>query len=304
MGQVTIITCTKDRPVELNTLLNSISNQVSKPDLHIIVDGSDEPAPVKEVVDKFSHLPIKYVTLRPPGLTRQKNYGISLLPESSEWVGILDDDVVLDPNTIQNLRKYIEENKETKGIGLVFKNFPSRGTSFVRNLLLIDGKNDGGFTASGLPNSIHDHSKSINVEWLHGGATFWSKNVLEEYKFDEWFSGVGYFEDIDFSYRVSRKYPLAILSEAKCVTDDRPIPKEKLFRVGTWQIVSWWYFVSKTKSFNKILVIYSMLGALLTNLVVGIVKPSSHRLRNAFGNLYGAWIILSGKTNKHVGFQK
>jgi glycosyltransferase involved in cell wall biosynthesis len=304
MSHICIITCTKDRPKEIKCLLESISSQTVKPNLHIIVDGSDNPVPVKSVIDQFAHLPIKYVTLRPPGLTRQKNYGISLLPENSEWIGILDDDVVLASDTIENLQKYLTKDKEVKGIGLVFSNVPVRGKSFWRNILLTDGNRDGSFTLSGVPNSIHNFNGIIKTEWLYGGATFWHHSILQEFNFDEWYSGVGYFEDIDFSYRVSRKYPTIFMSNALCEVADNLIPTEKLSKVGTWQIVAWWYFTTKSKAFNKFFVIYSMLAVTLTNTFIGIFRPSSRRIHNAFGNLKGLIVVFTGKTMSHKGFQK
>lgn len=48
----------------------------------------------------------------------------------------------------------------------------------------------------------------IFAEWVFGGATCWSKNVLNEFKFDEWFSGYGFGEDLDFSYRVGKNINL------------------------------------------------------------------------------------------------
>ena len=38
-----------------------------------------------------------------------------------------------------------------------------------------------------------------------GGGTLWVQKILDEISFDEEFIGLGYFEDIDFSFRVSKK---------------------------------------------------------------------------------------------------
>ena len=38
-----------------------------------------------------------------------------------------------------------------------------------------------------------------------GGGNLWVQKILDEISFDEEFIGLGYFEDIDFSFRVSKK---------------------------------------------------------------------------------------------------
>jgi glycosyltransferase involved in cell wall biosynthesis len=305
MKFISLITCTKDRPEELNDLLTSIRAQVgARPDLHIIIDGSDNPEPVKKTVDQFRDLPIEYHHLRPPGLTRQKNFGISCLPEQTDWVGVLDDDVVLDKNCLKNIKYHIESDNEVRGIGVVFSNLKRRKYNILRNILLIDGRHDGGFSLSGLPISNRTYDKNTSVKWLHGGATFWHKQILDEFDFDEWFSGIGYFEDIDFSYRVSRKNKLIFLPDAQSTVYDNYIPTAKLTKVGTWQVVAWWYFATRKGDFNKFLICYSILGVIAVNLFMGIVRPSSRRILNTWGNLRGLAIIISGKTLGHQGFQK
>lgn len=304
MSKIVLLTCTKDRPGEMQNLLNSVRAQLDKPDLHIVIDGSDHPEKTKSVIDQYPELNIQYQTLRPPGLTRQKNLGISLLPSDTDWVGVLDDDVVLNPETIKNIRDHIAQDDKVKGIGLVFHNQTPRSPSLFRRLFLLDGATNGSFTTAGVPASVHSVENNVQMEWLHGGATFWHSTVFKEFTFDEWFSGIGYFEDIDFSYHVSRKYPLILQANALCSTYENDIPKSKLKLVGTWQIVSWWYFVNKTKDFNKIAVLYSMLALTIINFITGIIRPKTNRILNGLGNLKGLAIVLSGKTNAHQGFQK
>ena len=48
-------------------------------------------------------------------------------------------------------------------------------------------------------------TKNLTLEWCHGGGNLWVQKILDEISFDEEFIGLGYFEDIDFSFRVSKK---------------------------------------------------------------------------------------------------
>ena len=67
----TNIICTKDRPGDLSKLLNSLQKQVKKPDCVLIVDGSDSP--IEYLLKDFPELNFKYLSVRPPGLTKQRN---------------------------------------------------------------------------------------------------------------------------------------------------------------------------------------------------------------------------------------
>ena len=119
--------------------------------------------------------------------------------------------------------------------------------------------------------------------------------ILKEFEFDEWFSGTGYNEDVDFSYRVSREYALYYLVKSGCIHLDHPVNKKTAFGYGTWQITAWWYFTRKAKSFSVLLVLWSMLGLFINNFIAGIMKPLSYRLVWSMGNLRGFFYIITGR---------
>lgn len=299
------IVCTKDRPEDLTNLLVSLSKQTTKPDQIIIVDGSDHP--IKFVVDKFPDLHCDYVTVRPPGLAKQRNVGIKNLRAEMNWVGFLDDDLVLEDQCIENLERFVNEHQDVKGVGLVINNQPTSSENFLfklyHGIFLTDIRPGGIMTKSGMASAIRPVKVDQKVDWLYGGATFWNMSVFKEFKFDEWFSGVAYLEDVDFSYGVSRKYPLMLAASARCFHYCHPVKKQKLINHGAWHFVAWWYFADKYK-FNKFLVAWSMFGMWLSNLLHGILKPSTHRTRTALGNLKAFKVIASGGVMSFKGFQK
>lgn len=298
-----LIICTKDRPFDLNRLLESVVNQEKSPFEVIIVDGSDSP--VSEVASRFfDRLPIKYFELRPPGLTRQRNFGISKLSEDSEWVGFLDDDLELVDSTLQALESFLNKNVDLGGVGLKIKNQPNPPKSLIKNLMLLDDYPGGVVTASGAAGAIRPYSSSRNVEWLYGGATFWKKEILDEYDFDEWFSGVGYCEDLDFSYKVSRLHKLMLCAEAECFHHDKEISIEKMVPMGEWSIVAWWYFARVKHDFNVFLVLWSMAGLSLANLSYAFLRLSKKNWNYFKGTILGLKKIALGRVVSHKGFQK
>lgn len=71
LPELCLIIPTKDRQSELERLLKSMEEQDILPDQIIIVDGGNPG--IKWLIDKFPKLPIDYLQVLPPGLTRQYN---------------------------------------------------------------------------------------------------------------------------------------------------------------------------------------------------------------------------------------
>lgn len=307
MATITLIICTKDRPKDMQTLLDSIVKQTSLPKRVIVIDGSDNS--IRSLLDNYPSLHIEYRAVRPPSLPKQRNVGISMLGNEVSWVGFLDDDLVLEETAIEELAKFVDREeakpgKELVGAGLAINNEGLISFNWWRKFLLLDKFPGGVFTRSGCPAAIRPVKHDLDVEWLYGGATFWKSTIYQEFKFDEWFDGTGYYEDVDFSFRVSRKYRLALSPKSRCFHYHHPVRKEKLFLLGIWQITGWWYFASKAKHFSSLFVLWGMLGVTINNLAVGLFRPSGHRWRRGFGNLKGMWLILTGKALNRRTFSK
>jgi glycosyltransferase involved in cell wall biosynthesis len=301
---LTIIVPTKDRPEDMRKLLESIKGQERAPDNIIIVDGSDNP--IKHVLEEYPEVTCHYVQVRPPSLPKQRNAGIQELSNESEWVGFLDDDIVLEPDCLKNLEQFITKhaNEGLVGAGLSILNQPKTNTHIYNNLFLLGQKSGGKLTPSGFPSAIPTPQSDMNVNWLYGGATFWRKDIFDNFLYDEWFQGTGYMEDVDFSYHVSKKYKLMISSDSKCYHYHHGINKTKEVGIGEWQIVSWWYFIRKYRDFNTALVFWGMIGVSLKNLLNAIATLSSNRTLRVFGNLKGFIKIFTGKALEKKGFSK
>lgn len=232
-----------------------------------------------------------------------------MLGSEPTWVGFLDDDLVLVEDAFEEFEKFLkrENNNGARplgGVGLTINNEGLMTFSRWRNFLLLDKFPGGVFTQSGCPAAIRSFSPDMELEWLYGGATFWHSDVLKEFAYDEWFEGTGYYEDIDFSYRVASKFRLALNSKSRCFHYHHPVRKEKLVSLGVWQMTGWWYFVRKVKSFPTPYVLWSMLGLALNNLGMGLLRPQSGRLRRGLGNLKGLFLILSGQALQSRKFSK
>ncbi len=180
--KIVLIVPTKDRPKDIQNLFSSLIIQSRKPDSVIVVDGSDQP--IKSTLEQYtSELNLNYIPCRPPSLPKQRNVGIKNLPADTDWVGFLDDDLVLEPDALENLEKLIIEKNDPKlkGVGLCILNQQSSKMKFLLRFFMMSSKRPGTVTISGYHTAIPSVEKDIETDWLYGGATFWSKDI-----FDSW----------------------------------------------------------------------------------------------------------------------
>src|SRR5690606_29804849 len=84
----------------------------------LIIDGSPEDATKEMLLDnKYPKLEYFKVDINHRGLTKQRNYGIQKVAETSEIVCFLDDDIVLAPDYFQNLIDTYSHTPDALGVG-------------------------------------------------------------------------------------------------------------------------------------------------------------------------------------------
>jgi glycosyltransferase involved in cell wall biosynthesis len=228
-----IIIATKDRPHDLRECLRSIVNQTELPMEVIIVDSSKDDESYKIILEFRKYLSIKYVKVEHPSLTYQRNIGVKMA--SGNVIHFLDDDVILNHDYLEKIHE-IYRNDLTgaiKGVGgLIIQPIRKGGYNFLNDLfrkifMLTNDKGDGRLLRSGWA-SVQYRKNVTNVartEILQGCCSY-RKVVFDEYEFDERLSGLALREDIDFSYRVSRKYELIYTPFAKLYHKKSPAGRE------------------------------------------------------------------------------
>ena len=160
-------------------------------------------------------------------LTHARNLGVRA--SKGDIIFFFDDDVILDPNYICFTIDFYKENIDREiggvcGIDTLVK-FSwlahKRKLLFHRLFFLSRRDRKAKLLPSGcdanldtaFPN-ISQSKEAIRVFRLPGGITSYSRFVFDELVFDERYSGYSQGEDIDFSHRVSKKYPLYFLPSA------------------------------------------------------------------------------------------
>ncbi len=293
MVKLAFIIATKDRQMELRRLLQSLQGQSWFPDEIIIVDASREPAIDRYAGGEAGVLTIKYARAERACLPAQRNQGVGLLGEDINLVCFLDDDIVFCPGSLQAMRDFwLSADAGIAGavLNIVNEKKPTAGV-FLKKLFVTGGPERGAVLWSGYNTLMCPASHDMVVQWLFGGATVWRRAIFKEFLFDDWFEGTGLCEDLDFSYRVGRKYRLHVVAGARVEHLTGNSGRRRNVWFGRSQIKNRYYFVRKNR-LSVGLFLWASMGQLLENLVLGIVSLDRHYLLRTWGNCVGFFELM------------
>jgi GT2 family glycosyltransferase len=216
------IIATRNRPAELLKTVESLVAQTVLPAELCIVDSSDKTearADVERLCASVA-LSLRYLHPAPRGLTVQRNFALDRT--TGDPVFLIDDDVYLDPACHEEvLSEYARWGPELGGVRASAIN-PSRPAALSiawRKLFGIggwwpeaSGRLRKGFWIEG----VSESAGVRKVDCFVGYFMSFRRSVFEAERFDEALAGYGHKEDIDFTYRVSRRFTLVQTPAAKC----------------------------------------------------------------------------------------
>ena len=227
-----IVVCTKNRPDEIKSFLNSLTIQRSDSlALVIVIDGSAENnGSHRSTSEKLTHhFNPKFVTIRTSGgkptalnlaMTYLENNAISL-----DATVFLDDDITFKLIEIEKGIRYLKE-KNVCGLSPLIINEGDfcRRKRFMNRPGIFPQK-PGALTKSGENRGINAHNiqgEWMNTDWLPGGASIYDWNRIRQLRFSEQLenpdlNGYALGDDVDFSIRASEKGVLGCLQEIQVI---------------------------------------------------------------------------------------
>lgn len=275
--KISVIVATKDRKLDLLKFIESLNNQKVFPDEFLVVDASDNP--FKEEIEKAvtQNYQFKYIKAE-PGLTKQRNIGIK--ESTGDIFCFFDDDIILEPDYLKVLKDSFEKHPEIGGFsGKTTDVNPKKNWRYylmqffycLFQLSYFDNK--GRIRKSFFNNNYHLGKKENYIEFTSGCCMSFTKKALQEVGgFDEKLSTYCFMEDVDISYRVSRKYKILYNPKARCLHNHSPANRLKDFENGKMLIQNQNYLHAKNmpKGISyKIALWTSFAGLVLSNLING-----------------------------------
>jgi GT2 family glycosyltransferase len=215
------VICTRNRPDDLLRCLTSVVAQSVRPAEAVVVDASDQ-ADEESIRALLAASGVNLQYLRTaPGRTRQLNLGVRA--SSGDPILFVDDDVELDERFHEMILAAFEQGgQEVGGVqGRIIDDVrPSPlGTAFRAFFLLSRHTKDGAaiLLPSGYYTSPAFPTKIQEAQALRLCGLAYRRRVFDEFDFDESLGREGYAlkEDVDFSYRVSRRYKLLVTPHAR-----------------------------------------------------------------------------------------
>jgi glycosyltransferase involved in cell wall biosynthesis len=211
-----LVVATRNRPVELRRLLASLATQSRKPDRVVIVDSSDTP--VSAVLKSVNGLAVECLRHWPPSASGQRNAGLARVSGDCDLIGFVDDDAVLEPDAIERMLEFWETAPaDAAGAGFNPLNQDSRlgpRTWWITEKLGLYSRRRGAVAPSGWQSVFGCVQRDLEVDWLPSGAVVWRAEIIRGRRFDEFFDGYSYLEDVDFSYGLRPTWKLFVVAGA------------------------------------------------------------------------------------------
>ena len=258
------------RPEPLLKLLQSVQQQTVYPNEILIIDGSTN-SDTENILkgNLFDNLKYSIVGKENRGLTKQRNFGIRNISDSTEIVCFLDDDTVLEIDYFENLLNTYHLFPDALGAGgyicndvkweKVTRNYVPKSNEFyfdgwkrkdgsrfvLRKKLNLDSDCPPGFSP------LFSHGRSVGflppnnkiyeVEQLMGGVSSFKKSVFEKLSFSTYFEGYGLYEDADFTLRVAKIGKLYLNTNAKLDHFHASSGRPNQYKYGKMVVRNGWY---------------------------------------------------------------
>jgi glycosyltransferase involved in cell wall biosynthesis len=289
-ADLAVVIPTKDRPVQLEKLLNSLAAQSTPAGAIVVVDhgGAAEP-----IVDRFKDsLPVICIQSAVPGQLFQRNIGIRAVCSNHRLIGFVDDDLVFEADAMERMIEFWNRAaKNTAGVGFNITNCrPFRYLPALK-LFYLSSPMPGTVLKSGCNVSIQNIAEDVPTEWLGGGYTVWSADVLRRFPQDELRTRWAIGEDLRFSYPIGKQFPLFVCSRARVrhehVNDRSQGLKAHYYR-GRKSAVSICYFVQLHREDLSLMACLWMLAAKCSvRIVVAALRFDKESLIHGVGEVVG-----------------
>ncbi|MDI6761042.1 MAG: glycosyltransferase [Candidatus Brocadiaceae bacterium] len=288
--RISVIIPTKNRREDLLITLHAIIQQSCPPEEIVIVDQSQKDCK-EEILELFrvngSKLDLIYVWDKDiTSLVEARTTGFN--KSKCEIVFFVDDDITLEKNCIENLLQSYDVNPQLGGVGGAYTNMENMNLFWLLGKSLFTCgpfslKKGGWFFTGWMAHYFHNRlTKPWPSRWFIGGMMSFKRHVVEEIGFDKQLVGHVFMDDRDFTFRASKKYPLAIDPKVKGYHRGGMVALYNMREDHEKRVSGEWYFFRKNidnTPLNTLFFLWRMFGSLLVALLESIHHGSLDPLR-------------------------
>ncbi len=232
----TVIICTLNRTSSLSRLFDNLLSCKIGNNLQLVVIDSSENFENQKLISEFlssSFHESSTVAYEKGGLPASRNRAFEFINfDKTNLVHFFDDDISIANSYFSETEKFFDLNPKIGGAGprissLYSDNVKSESkikNFFTKYLELSEVSNFGRLTISGKNFWFPDleNLQPYSADWIPGCCMIFRSNILQEFKFNsnlEKGPGKNYAlgEDVDFTWRVSRKYKLAVMPNVRVI---------------------------------------------------------------------------------------
>ncbi len=288
-----LVICTKDRPDELLTCLESVARQTRTPQRVVVVESGSRRASTEAVDAILGVAGIPYVRFcTDPGLTLQRNVALDNLLNSTDVVHFVDDDTILEPEYLEQMVLALSEEPGVAGATGFITNLPTHRPWLWRRLSLLDG-GDGQVLRSGVNILNFRPGGRADVQWTSGCSMSFRTDRSAGLRFDERRPGNGLGEDVDFSLRASSRGRLVYVGDARLAHVQSPVNRDGVFDVYRRGVHHRWLLASDgLGGVTRASIAYSVVVGGALGILVHVLKGSRYGVRTHLAQIRGLADVL------------
>lgn len=216
-------------------------------------------------------------------------------------VGFMDDDIVLEPAAIEAMTEFWGQAPPgLAGASFNYVNAPRGiGQGLKRRAIwstlgLYEGR-PGSVARSGFQTRVECLQQTTYVRWVSSCAALYAREILNEYRFDEWFDSYSYLEDLDFSFRIGKKYKLAVVADARFYHYPSKIGRPRAYLFGKKEVLNRLYFVAKHPELSRSLCWLALCVRAFMSAILGVSRFEAHYFQRVIGNVAGILAAVRGR---------
>ena len=237
-----LVLCTRNRPLEVRTCLDTVRAQTLVPNRVLVVDSSDDETTEHLVTELARSWPsesaLAYQRCE-PGTTRQRSAGIDVTTD--DIVHFVDDDTVLEPGYFAAIIAEFTGDRDgtVGGVGGFVTDQPPHRFGRVDAWLGLDGAAQGAVLPSGRNVRVYDRPAApIAVDWLPGCAMSFRRAVFDTERPNLALGRDRNGEDVELSYRVRQHSKLVITPHARMEHHESPRERRSVELLVQVELVS------------------------------------------------------------------